>query len=318
MNFLKKIKLEYNIKLFNDHISSQQFDLAYKFILDLNEKDKVDFFLLLKNCYEKFIDLPNDFYKKKIIWTLSYDLDDLSFINKFLNYYLSKNSKSTFCYENYANTLSNFFTNNNIGHENDQIGFNDFIKYSDLYQNLILFDCSKEFLFLESCASFFETNQKNYFTNNNITFCYFYILAKPENLYLKYKNIYNSSEASFDNMFNFSDQSFLNPEQKNQKIKTYENRTNLNTNVKSWVDPNVIDTYKGKIISYNRLLEEPEEVLIEILIHLKQYDFDLDINMDDIKKFVSSHSITDFDDIELSKNEKKFLDRNLDKSISFD
>ena len=33
MKLLKKIKLEYNTKLFNDYISNQQFDLVYKFVL---------------------------------------------------------------------------------------------------------------------------------------------------------------------------------------------------------------------------------------------------------------------------------------------
>ena len=35
-------------------------------------------------------------------------------------------------------------------------------------------------------------------------------------------------------------------------------------NVKSWTDENVVNTYKGKIISYQRLLTNTEEVLIEV------------------------------------------------------
>ena len=315
MNFLKKIKSEYNTKLFNDYIINQNYDLAYKLVLDLKGKDQVDFFLFLKSIYNKFIDLPDAFYKKKIIWTLSYDLSDVSFVNKFLNYYLPKNSKTTFDARNYANTLSDYFIKNKIGKEDDKISFNDFLKFSSLYQNLLLFDCDKEFLFLDSCGSFFENNQKDYFTNSNIVFCYFYIIASPEILYLRYKNINKSSEASFNEMFNFSDHHFLNPMQ--NKLKVYENRTNLNTNIKSWTDSNVINTYKGKIISYQRLLDETEEVLIEILFHLKQYNFDIEINMNDIKNFISSNNIESINSIKLSNNEKKFLDRNLDQTINF-
>ncbi len=315
MNFLKKIKSEYNTKLFNDHINNQKYELAYQLVLDLKSKDQVDFFLFLKSVYKEFVNLPDTFYKKKIIWTLSYDLSDISYINKFLNYYLTKNSKSTYDTKNYTNTLSDYFTKNNIGKIEDKITFNDFLKYSSLYQNLLLFDCSQEFLFLDSCASFFENNQKDYFTNSNIVFCYFYIIADPEILYLRYKNIHKSSEASFDEIFNFSDQYFLNPEQKN--LKVYENRTNLNTNIKSWTDSNVVNTYKGKVISYQRLLSETEEVLIEILFHLKQYNFDIEINMDDIKNFISSNSIESLKESQLSNNEKKFLNRNLDQTINF-
>ena len=315
MNFLKKIKSEYNTKLFNDYVSNQKYDLAYQLVLDLKGKDQDDFFLFLKSTHNQFIDLPQDFYKKKIIWTLSYDLTDTSFVNKFLNHYLIKNSKSTFDAKNYTNTLSDYFSKNKIGNEEDKITFNDFLKYSSLYQNLLLFDCDKEYLFLDSCASFFENNQKDYFTNTNIVFCYFYIIASPEILYLRYKNIYKTSEASFNEMFNFSDQNYLNPEQ--AKLKVYENRTDLNTNIKSWTDSNVINSFKGKIISYQRLLDETEEVLIEILFHLKQYNFDIEINMDDIKNFISSNNIEPIKNIQLSNNEKKFLNRNLDQTIDF-
>ena len=315
MNFLKKIKSEYNTKLFNDYIINQKYDLAYQLVLDLKGKDQDNFFLFLKSIYNKFFDLPDNFYKKKIIWTLSYDLSDISFVNKFLNYYLFKNSKSTYESKNYTNTLSDYFTKNKISKDADEITFSDFLKYSSLYQNLLLFDSDKEFLFLDSCASFFENNQKVYFTNSNIVFCYFYIIANPEILYLRYKNIYKSSEASFNEMFNFSDQHFSNPKQK--KFKVYENRTNLNTNIKSWTDSNVMNTYKGKIISYQRLLNETEEVLIEILFHLKQYNYDIEINMDDIKNFISSNNIESVNNIQLSNNEKKFLNRNLDQTINF-
>ncbi len=317
MKLLKKIKLEYNTKLFNDYISNQQFDLAYKFVLDLNDKDQADFFQFLKSCYDKFNDMPHDFYKKKIIWLLSYDLLDLSFVNKFLNYYLSKHSKTSFEYQNYANTLSDHFAKYNLDYQNDTITFNDFVKYSSLFQNLLLFNCKKNFLFLESCASFFETNQKNYFINANITHCYFYIVAKPENLYLRYKDNYKSSEAAFNEIFNFSEQNYLNPKQENHKFKVFENRTNLNTNVKSWTDINVKNTYKGKVISYQRLIEETEEVLIEILFHLKQYNFDLEIDMDDIKNYLASNHIEENMESQLSNNEKKFLNRNLDQTIDF-
>ena len=44
MNFLKKIKSEYNTKLFNDYVSNQKYDLAYQLVLDLKGKDQDDFF----------------------------------------------------------------------------------------------------------------------------------------------------------------------------------------------------------------------------------------------------------------------------------
>lgn len=48
MNLLKKIKLDYNIKLFKDLITSKNFDQAYQLILNLKKKNELEFFLLLK------------------------------------------------------------------------------------------------------------------------------------------------------------------------------------------------------------------------------------------------------------------------------
>ena len=66
MNLLKKIKLNYNLKLFEEHVSNKEFDLAYDFILDLKKKNQIDLFLLLKNSQTLLRDLPFEFYKKKI------------------------------------------------------------------------------------------------------------------------------------------------------------------------------------------------------------------------------------------------------------
>lgn len=38
MNLLKKIKLDYNIKLFNDHIANKKFEQAYQLIVNLKKK----------------------------------------------------------------------------------------------------------------------------------------------------------------------------------------------------------------------------------------------------------------------------------------
>ena len=65
MNLLKKIKLNYNLKLLHDHISNQNFDNAYNLILETKKKDEIDFFLLLKNSQSELLKIPSEFYKKK-------------------------------------------------------------------------------------------------------------------------------------------------------------------------------------------------------------------------------------------------------------
>ena len=315
MNLLKKIKLDYNIKLFKEHIANKNFEQAYQLIVNLKKKNELEFFLLLKNIADNLSSLPANFYKQKIIWTVSYDTSDLSFINKFINFYISRNFTGSFQNLNYTNTLAQYLSNSKIDVENQSLIFKDFVEYSNLYQNILLFDNKCDYLFLETCASFFETSNKKLFTNPNLTFCYFYVVANPETLFMRYKKKFNSTEGSFNEMFNFNSELFLNYEQANNDIKAYENRTNININKKSWTDPNVVNTFKGKIINYDNLLSDTEEVLLEIIFHLKQYGFDIAVNNEDIKDFISGNKIEDHYRSALSNNEKKFLEKNLDEEI---
>ena len=311
MKLLKKIKLNYNLKLLDDFISNKKYDDAYNLICETNEKDKLSFFLLLKNSQNLLTKMDADFYKKKIIWTISYDLSDISYIDKFLNYYLSKNLNLSFHIDNFASSLNNYFKKLSINEKAKSIEFQDFITQSNLYQNLLLFDSDKDYLFLKSCASFFETSQRNFFIHPNITFCYFYIINSPEKLFLRYKNKYGLAEAAYDELFNFNDNQYLSTDQKDQEFKVYENRKNINVNIKSWSDENVLSTYKGKIISYERLLGNTQDVLLEILYHLKQFGMNIEINLEDIKSFVMNNRIEENIDGNLSNNEKKFLEKNL-------
>ncbi len=317
MSLLNKIKLNYNLKLFQEYIKDKKFEEAYTLIQDVKKKDEINFFLLLRNSQNLLNKLPPDFYKKKIIWTISYDLLDISYINNFLEYYLSKNLNLSFCFENFANSLNKYLTNLNPNSQDKNIQFDDFITQSNFFQNLLLFDINRDYLFLNTCASFFETSKKNYFIYPNITFCFFYIINKPENLLLRYKKNNNSIEASYDELFNYNDKQFLNQHQENQIFKVYENRKNINVNVKSWTDENVVNTYKGKIISYQRLLTNTEEVLIEILYHLKQYGMSLDVNIDDVKYFISNNEPIHNIDGVLSNKDLKFLNKNLDQTLDF-
>ena len=313
MKLLKKIKLNYNLKLLDDLVTNKKYDEAHRLINDVKNKDKIDFFLLLKNSQNLLVNLAPDFYKKKIIWTISYDTSDLTYINQFLNFYLPKNFNNSFKIENFASLLNNYFTNLDGDSQVNDIKFSDFVTQSNLYQNLLLLNSDKDFLFLNTCNAFFETSKKNFFTHPNITFCFFYIIKNPEVLLMRYKKKNNSPEAYYDELFNFTNQPYLSKDQENQKFKVYENRNNFNINVSSWTDENVISTYKGKIILYEKLLDDTQDVLLEILYHLKQYGMNVNINIDDINDFISSNKIDENTHSTLSNSDKKFLSKNLDQ-----
>ena len=311
MKFLKKIKLNYNYKLFHNYISNKDFNSAYQLILDLSKEDQSDFFIFLRNIQNQLSNFSTELVKNKIIWIISYDSNDTLYLNEFINYYFSRNSNISFHIDNFLSALNKNLSELNLDDKTNEIKFNDFKLNSNFYQNLVLFSLRKDFLFLNSRAAFFETSNNSYFIYPNTTFCYFYISRSPESLFSKYKDVYGSAEGAYDELFNFNKKEILTSAQEGQRYQIYENRTNINTHFESWTDPNVISTYRGKILDYNKLFNEKEDILIEVLYHLKQFGLDMEINIKDIKNFLETQNFNLPIQNSLSQNEKKFLNKNI-------
>ena len=311
MKFLKKIKLNYNYKLFHNYISNKDFNSAYQLILDLSKEDQSDFFIFLRNIQNQLSNFSTELVKNKIIWIISYDSNDTSYLNEFINYYLSRNSNISFHIDNFVSVLNKNLSELNLDDKTNEIKFNDFKLNSNFYQNLVLFSLRKDFLFLNTRAAFFETNNNSYFIYPNTTFCYFYISRSPESLFTKYKDVYGSAEGAYDELFNFNKKEILTSAHEDLRYQIYENRTNINTHFESWTDPNVISTYRGKILDYNKLFNEKEDILLEVLYHLKQFGLDMEINMKDIKNFLETQTFNLPIQNSLSQNEKKFLNKNI-------
>lgn len=315
MKFLKKIKLNYNYKLFHNYISNKDFNSAYQLILDLSKEDQNDFFIFLRNIQNQLSNFSTELVKNKIIWIISYDSNDTLYLNEFINYYLSRNSNISFHSDNFVSALNKNLSELNLDDKTNEIKFNDFKLNSNFYQNLVLFSLRKDFLFLNSRAAFFETSNNNYFIYPNTTFCYFYISRSPESLFSKYKDVYGSAEGAYDELFNFNKKEILTSAHEGLRYQIYENRTNINTHFESWTDPNVISTYRGKILDYNKLFNEKEDILLEVLYHLKQFGLDMEINIKDIKNFLETQNFNLPIQNSLSQNEKKFLKKNINSDF---
>ena len=311
MKFLKKIKLNYNYKLFHNYISNKDFNSAYQLILNLSKEDQSDFFIFLRNIQNQLSNFSTELVKNKIIWIISYDSNDTLYLNEFINYYLSRNSNISFHSDDFVSALNKNLSELNLDDKTNEIKFNDFKLNSNFYQNLVLFSLRKDFLFLNSRAAFFETNNNSYFIYPNTTFCYFYISRSPESLFSKYKDVYGSAEGAYDELFNFNKKEILTSAHEGLRYQIYENRTNINTHFESWTDPNVISTYRGKILDYNKLFNEKEDILLEVLYHLKQFGLDMEINIKDIKNFLETQNFNLPIQNSLSQNEKKFLNKNI-------
>jgi len=311
MELLNNIKFNYHIKELEDYFSNKNFTKACSVLKDIFDKDAntfVKLFIFFENKYFQN-QHSNNFYNNKITWINSFDSQDTVFINKFLNFYLLS-TKNSFENTSYSSTLKKIINEKNINNFKNQIQFDDFIKFSNLFQNLILFYFDNKSIFLNSRAAFFESNGGKYFTYPNLTQSYLLIVRNPQTLYSRYKNNYSSNQTALNEIFNY-DQELVTE----NDIHIYENRKSWNVHTKSWTDPNVKSTFNGKIIKFEDLLHAPEDVLIEILYHLKESGINIDLKFDVVREFLNSFTLENEIYEPISNQEKKLLIRDIDKSL---
>ena len=111
------------------------------------------------------------------------------------------------------------------------------------------------------------------------------------------------------------------PNKKNLlKYNLFENKESWNINSKSWLDENVLNTYRGKIFQYDDFYNNTEETLVEILFHLKQSGLDFEIDYDLISIFIENNiwkSLNKQRFLKMKKNFKSHLDQNLINDYKF-
>ena len=107
----------------------------------------------------------------------------------------------------------------------------------------------------------------------------------------------------------------INEHNKKNDYKYYQNKQSWNTNVISWVDENVLSSYKGNIINYDELRKNTEETLTNIIFHLKQSGLIIDVNYEIISSYVKENPFLEEEFDQVSNNDKKKLSSNLDQSL---
>ena len=99
---------------------------------------------------------------------------------------------------------------------------------------------------------------------------------------------------------------------KNGKVLSCpENTSSWENNVLSWTNDNVQTSLRGLIIFYDDLLADTEDKLITIAAHLKEAGFEIELNPIEISKIAEKFESDQRNTIpiEISKNEKKLIDR---------
>jgi len=303
VSLLSKIKVQYHFKLLNDLLTSKKFLDASNHISNINNEDiKFD---IAKNFIPSLFKNTNvGTGDQKIIWLNSFSNTYIELVENFLIYYFKESAQKinpTFSpYED----LINHVIGKNIFF--DKITIVEWINYSYFFQWLINND-SSNFTFIKNKKSFFSTPENLNFTNSNFTNCFFYIVDHPYDVYLNIKKENNNDIEISKNVFLNLDKR---PEILQTNKRTFE-LTNLGwaVHAQSWIDENVQNSLKGKILNIKNLKEAPFDFFSDIIMHLIQNNDEISLNYDVIEKYINSNTnvipSNSFDN--LSNNEKKFI-----------
>lgn len=308
--FINNIKQKYYNNLLDKLIRAEDLGQVKIKLRELADSDnhnyqsialKYLFILLEKDKFKKIFD-------QNIIWINSFNISDTDYLNKFINFILNKNKIISELPNSYA-----FYLNQAVKKINkNYLSFSEIVDFAYLYQYLI----SKNMdglKIINSSGAFFETNLKRYFTHFNFTKAYFYVVRNPLNIFAlrKYENpkadanehFYGllSSDTDYIKKYNFNDNTIE------------ENTQNWSTNVSSWANPNVTSTFRGFIIKYENLLEDPKQILAEVIGHLVQSGLKIALNYEHIDEFLSKNLLdkNEVDFSNISNKELKLLRRDL-------
>jgi len=312
-----KIKLNYNIKIIDDFFSNKQYKKVNQLLQD-KRSDPNLFYSLTNYVYQKYLihNSHNNFFDKKFIWVVSYDLDDTIYINKFLNEYLASQEIS-FIQDNYKDYYSKNMSVLNLNQFPKKLNFDELVAYSQLLQNILLLNDKSQYFIMSTKAAFYEAPDNKFLIYPNTSLTFLSIIRNPLTLYRKYKSVSVNNQDALNKLINFSLSDVENENYNSPMTHSLiENSQNWNANTKSWSDENVKNTFRGKQIRYEDLIQNTNDILVEIVYHLKQSGMNIDVDFDLIKKFVDENTLTEenFSQDE-SSSEIKMLTNNLDRDL---
>ena len=317
MSVLTNIKYQYNLRILEDFISSNNYQAFFDHLEKQKSNNQVYIQLLLNLGNSVILKNSDDIFKSKIIWLSSYILEDISYVSQFLDFYnnnIDTNIDGINLYEEKLIKILNKIT------KIENLKFSDFVDKSYLYQYLILHENTKDIKFLKNHMPFFSTKDNLNFTKSSLTNSFIYIIDNPYNVYQKIKNQFKGNKEIAQNIFlNLDDQSSF---VKFNNVDVEINRQGWHTHMESWTDINVMNSLNGKIILKKDLYENTFETLSSIILHFIQSGAKIKMDYNIIKDFLNNNALEkSYDKIEISQKEKKFLNKyikNITSQFNFD
>lgn len=317
MNIINKFKSAYLQKLIQGHFANNQINELHSLI----SKEISNPYIVepLKSILQNNIeDLEQSkLFKNNIYWVNSFDLDDTIYINRFLEFYFTKKNLNISPISNYPMRLSKIF--HHLFQNKEKLDFVDLINNSYLYQYLISLEQSNNTIFINSASAFFSSNQHS-FTHHQLTSSYIYVVRNPLSLYTKYFSEYNDHQAVLNSLFNFDGKPKEYHFEINKKnIVIEENSQSWPVNVNSWIDSNVMNTFRGLVVKIEELSEKPDEILADIISHLSLSIPNLILDYQTIIEFLDSNPIINIPvPFELSNHQKKIILREIEQFKSIE
>tara|TARA_S200000501_G_scaffold361583_1_gene389994 strand:- start:376 stop:741 length:366 start_codon:yes stop_codon:yes gene_type:complete len=95
-----------------------------------------------------------------------------------------------------------------------------------------------------------------------------------------------------------------------------ENRQSWDVHAQSWLDPNVLNTYRGLAIGNEEFSLRTEEVLTKVIFHLIQAGLKIEVDYEVIAEFINDNKFIPKEfSSDISNKEKKLITNNINKKV---
>ena len=304
----QKIKQRYKQNLLESYIKNNDL-VSIKQTLKSNFLDskKIDVqnlmnYLAFFTSQQKY----EDIFLKNLIWINGFEKEDYQYLSNFINEYFFAqeiNFNKSKEYYLFLEEIADHYSFNKI----------DFLEMSAnnyVFQFFISENDPNKLKIINTSNVFFETDQKLYFTHYYLTKSFVYVTRNPYSLLKKYK-----SRNLGDNSVNHLQGLLIGENSKKyyskQERLIEENIQSWSVNNHSWSNINVINTFRGLVIKYENLESNTFDTLTQVVSHLIQSGINLKLDYSFIENYIEKYPfpIHNYENTEISKQEKKLLDR---------